>query len=190
MSERTQILTVNQILNPGLVEERQTFTPLAIGNDVALDPYVAPGAWPFTTETGTLRDGESQKWFHKKDGFNILSIGISMPYSFAASTVVPYLGLRWRDSTGLQGVINFGTPNGLAWLPMENFETAIGTYVPWPSAAIGSIYLVALLGHPGVAVPHQFRVSLVNAPGAFVGVPLPITIFLKITQNDKLYPAA
>jgi uncharacterized membrane protein YeaQ/YmgE (transglycosylase-associated protein family) len=191
MAERTQIISTNrEPVGPGFAEERQTFTVAATPPyDIALDPYVPPGAWPFTTETGILRDGEGNKWLHKKDGFNILSVGIVLPYSFACSTNRPYGTIRYRDSTGLVGVINFGTVNGWIAMPMENFETSIGAFIPWPASAIGSIYLIFLLAHPGVAAPFQFRVSMINAPAGLVGASLPVSAFVKLTQNAQFYAA-
>jgi hypothetical protein len=158
-------------------DTRQTFTPDHNVNDIPLDALV-PGQ-------GLLKDSSGNTWLHPKDNFNILSLGVSMPYHFAMSNNMPVrIQLYWQDSTNVYGTFNIGSA-GYFWLPFEGYEVSIGTYVPWPVAANGSIRLFLVLD---TTVPNfETRVSMIGAPSTLDGLTLAIAAWCKVSINDKFY---
>jgi hypothetical protein len=179
MMERIEIISTADtfVVEP---DSRQTFTVDVSVLDVGLNPIA--GA------LGLLKNANSRTWLHPKDNFNLLSLGITMPFSFSlAGNNLTRCKLFWQDSTLAFGQFNVGDAAGGFWLPMENFELAIGTYVPWPATAIGSIQMYLRL--ETLIIGLETRVSMVGVPAVFDTLTLPIAAWVKLAINDVFYPA-
>jgi hypothetical protein len=158
-------------------DSRQTFTANTGVDDVPINALVGNG--------GLLKDASGNTWLHPKDNFNILSAGITMPYSFGLSKSNPVrCQLFWRDSVNATGFFNIGS-QGYLWLPFENYEMSLGLFVQWPGAAVGGIRLYFVLES---AIANKLtRVSMVGAPANFNGQTLPIAAWVKVAINDAFY---
>jgi hypothetical protein len=178
--ERIQtIATAPQFAAEG--DSRQNFTVNTAVNDVGIN--IIPAV------SGQLKDVSGRTWLHAKDNISVLSIGFSLPYNFGLSEKMTAMWILYYDSTGAFGVLDtFGDNTGMLWIPSENYELSVGAYVPWPSAAIGSIRLVALIGDTTGFMPaRQCRISMIGVPAALNGTTQYLTSWIKLSQNDKFY---
>jgi hypothetical protein len=165
----------------GGIDERQNFTVNNLVADVSLNAFVGG--------SGRLRPAFSTNYkIAPKDNITILSMGITLPYSFSLSTRIPYVKLNWFDATG-SGGLPFGS-SANTQLPFANYELSCGNFVPWPTPRLLPYYITMLLGQPPLDVAeNQVRVSMAGIPAIIPnGAVLPVTCWIKISHNLPLVP--
>lgn len=183
MSERIEVLSTGQGVGSGLGDTRQTFTV----NTGAAPPMV--GLNVNAGNQTQLVDGDGNAWLHAKDNFLVLSVGITLPYLFGFADRCPCVQLGWIDSIGGTGVFSLGALDGRLRLPLENYELAMNTVLAYPVPS-NSIKLYLNIHGEGYDPNTNIRISMINAPAALNGVTLPVTAWMKIVHNDRMYPAA
>jgi hypothetical protein len=131
-------------------------------------------------------NGAGNKTFPQGDNFNLLSIGVSLPYSFVASVAMsganqysPVIQFNYTKTGGGGGVLP-GLAGGLTILPFLNYELAIGQYID-VAGILDSFYLKGFFNAAGV--PH---VSMIGVPTTMNGQTFEIQIWMKIEHNLPL----
>jgi len=164
-------------LDAGGTDYRQYFTVDTAALDVPIDGPPLPGK-------GTLRPaGAWASRLSQNDHCEILSLGISLPYSFSLSSRIAYLRFDWTD--GVNTGLVLGTSEFIE-LPFANYEMSLGKFFQFPAAAVGPISLVLRLVTSAEPAWQQTRISMLNTPAALEGAVLPVTVFAKIAHNLEL----
>lgn len=178
MAELINVLVTRNQTGVAGVDERQTFTVNNAVADVEMDAFVAG--------QGILRPAFSFNYKVKqKDNITVLSMGISLPYSYSPSTRSVYIKLFWNDGVG-SGVFNIGS-NNLIELPFGNYELSIGAFVPWPTPRALPYWIEMLIGANPELAEDRLRISMIGSPALIVnGTKLPVTAFMKIAYNLPL----
>jgi hypothetical protein len=178
MSELIDVLATRDQTGVAGVDERQTFTTVA-GLDVELDVLV-PGQ-------AILRPADSLNYrLNLKDNITILSIGVSLPYTFGLSTRGIYAILFWNDGIGA-GPLNVGQANVIE-IPFANYELSIGAFVPWPTPNLAPYHIEMIVGTNPYILENRVRISMVGVDAALIPGTFPVTSFVKVAHNLPFVP--
>lgn len=139
-----------------------------------------------------------QAIFRRHDNFQVLSMGLILPDSFALSSMKesPYnedspsgalfLSIVKEDTVSPQYRIpNFGS-YGIS-LPMENYEMPLGVFVNVVNIPMDDPFYIFGKYYTASGWP---QVSMVNVPAAYNGLKLRATLFIKVLHNFPLSLAA
>lgn len=172
------IETLSQI--PG---ERYSFTV----NTAALEVSITsnPALVPYLRSASSPTIGNKRKWFNRNDNVQVLSAMVILPYYFILSTNPAILFLAWIDETAnLYPILGPGLSlsDGGFTVPVENYETQINVFAPFPTAAITRCAIVAVMSQASYT-PLDTRISMIGVPAILnTTVQNPI-VFVKVLHT-------
>ena len=178
MSTIISTLITHDMTPGGGIDERQNFTAV-IGHAATDVPVNAAGAGVGLLRPG-LVGGFSGYKLMPGDNFNIIGVGVILPYFFIQSVECFTVYFSWLDNHGISGNFSNVGDAGYMILPSPNYELAAGIFVPWPTAATPGdkikLFMTITAG----------RVSMYAAPSAWDTLNFPVIAFLKISHNMGL----
>lgn len=118
-----------------------------------------------------------RQYFNENDNFNLVSVWLTLPYCFCSgNTDHLRIQIRGQDTVPNTFGLNVLPLNGWQWIPTENVETGLNTFVPWDTTPFADPW--------GLYCEADGYVSMINAPAALDGETLDVWGFAKVEHNQ------
>lgn len=132
----------------------------------------------------TLVNANNLDVFVPGDSFEVLSIGVNIPYGFSFYYVAPdssnydhiYNNLTYERLSSVTGTID------KYWQPFNPYEMSIGMFYDIPKTFTDGYKLK----HQFTNVSNQVKVSMLNVPSVMHGKIIPVHFFIKIRHTFQM----
>lgn len=187
MPEIIEVLNVQGVADE---EERQSFTvdTAAVTFEVPLSAPPSPvGGYGAVLRGGNTTGGSRGTFvFSPNDNFNIIGIGLYLPFQFTFGSQSCVVEMSWLDDLGAFGPVTEFGDQGRMIIPFENFEFPVNVNVPHKSPGQLVAYFMTV-GYPVQYRPeHECRVSMVNVPSSLNTESFFVSPFVRVLHNLEL----